>query len=187
MVSAMLEKISGKTYEHLVQSTLNELGFSVRIGWPNSFSSDQPWGHMIADGKITIFQPEHVYKLPYLILPAGDLSMKPLDYARYTQMHLQGLIGKSNYLLSETYNHLHWGYPGFSLGVANGELSGYKFSGFDGSGGTFFCRTIIVPESDFVFSIMMNAGSGTAEMEAVDWLTMKIVKKHFNWWWKFWM
>jgi hypothetical protein len=25
------------------------------------------------------------------------------------------------------------------------------------------------------------------EMEAADWLTMKIVKKYYNWWWKFWL
>jgi hypothetical protein len=33
----------------------------------------------------------------------------------------------------------------------------------------------------------MNAGSGSATMEAMEWLTMRIVKKHFNWWWKFWL
>ena len=30
----------------------------------------------------------------------------------------------------------------------NGVLGGKRFSGFDGSGGTFFCRSIIIPESD---------------------------------------
>jgi hypothetical protein len=63
----------------------------------------------------------------------------------------------------------------------------YNLSGMDGSAGTFFCRAIIVPESDFVFTIMTNAGSETAEMKAVDWITMKIVKKRYNWWWKFWI
>ena len=32
---------------------------------------------------------------------------------------------------------------------------------------------------------MMNAGSDTAQMKAVDWLTMRTVKKYYNWWWKF--
>jgi hypothetical protein len=41
---------------------------------------------------------------------------------------------------------------------------------------------IIVPESDFAFTIMTNAGSGTGYTKAVDWITMKIVKKHYNWW-----
>ena len=36
-------------------------------------------------------------------------------------------------------------------------------------------------------NFMMNAGSGTAQMKAVDWLTMRILKKYYNWWWKFWL
>lgn len=188
MASAMLEKVSGLTYEELARKTLtDDLGMSVHIGWPNSLSRDQPWGHMITKGKVEVFAPGHEYKIPYLITPAGDLSMTPKGYAKYTQMHLQGLRGDSNYISSESYRHVHFGHDGFSLGVANGTLGGKRYSGFDGSAGTFFCRSIVVPESDFAFTIMMNAGSGPGSMEAVDWLTMRIIKKNFNWWWKFWL
>jgi hypothetical protein len=100
---------------------------------------------------------------------------------------LKGLGGTDNYISSEAYRSIHFGHAGFSLGVANGVLGGKRYSGFDGSAGTFFCRSIIVPESDFAFAIMANAGSGTGSIEAVDWLTMRIVKAHFNWWWKFWL
>ena len=188
MASAMLEKGSGQKYEELVKQTLTDgLGMSVRIGWPNSVSPDQPWGHMVTKGKIETFPPEHAYKLPYLIIPAGDLSMTPMDYAKYTQLHLRGLRGNDNYISSEAYRYIHFGHDGFSLGVANGVLGGKRYSGFDGSAGTFFCRSIIVPESDFAFTILMNAGSGSGAMEAVDWLTQRIVENHFNWWWKFWL
>ena len=188
MASAMLEKVSGQKYEALVKKTLtDDLGMSVHIGWPNSISPDQPWGHLLAKDKIETFPPDHEYKLLYLITPAGDLSMTPKDYAKYTQLHLQGLRGSNNYISSEAYRYIHFNRDGFSLGVANGVLGGKRYSGFDGSAGTFFCRSIIVPESAFAFTIMTNAGSGTGSMEAVDWLTMRIVKKHFNWWWKFWL
>lgn len=188
MASAMLERVSGLSYEALAQRTLtDDLGMSVHIGWPNSIGVDQPWGHMIAKDKVEPFPPDHDYKLPYLITPAGDLSMTPRDYAKYTQLHLRGLEGHDNYISSNAYHHIHFGHAGFSLGVANGVLGGKRYSGFDGSAGTFFCRSIIVPESDFAFTIMTNAGSGTGSMEAVDWLTIRIVKEHFNWWWKFWL
>lgn len=188
MASAMLERVAGKKYEDLVKRTLaDDLGMSVHIGWPNRISPDQPWGHLIAKGKVEAFPPDHDYKLPYLITPAGDLSMTPKDYARYTQLHLRGVRGNDNYISSEAYRYIHFGHDGFSLGVANGALGGKRYSGFDGSAGTFFCRSIIVPESDFAFTILTNAGSGTGSMEAVNWLTMRIVKKHFNWWWKFWL
>lgn len=188
MASAMLERVSGEGYEDLVKKMLSDdLGLSVNIGWPNNISADQPWGHTITKGRIETFPPNHDYRIPYLIIPAGDLSMTPRGYAEYTQLHLQGLTGVNNYISSEAYRYIHFSHDGFSLGVANGILGGKRFSGFDGSAGTFFCRSIIVPESDFAFTIMTNAGSGSGSMEAVDWLTMRIVKKYFNWWWKFWL
>ncbi len=188
MASAMLERLSGLSYEDLARRTLtDDLGLSVHFGWPNSIGVDQPWGHTITKDKVEPLPPEHDYKLPCLITPAGDLSMTPRDYAKYTQLHLRGLRGNDNYISSKTYHHIHFGHAGFSLGVVNGVLGGKRYSGFDGSAGTFFCRSIIVPESDFAFIIMTNAGSGTGSMEAVDWLTMRIVKEYFNWWWKFWL
>jgi D-alanyl-D-alanine carboxypeptidase len=188
MASAMLERVSGQKYEDLIKQTLmNDLGISVHIGWPNGINADQPWGHLIAQDRIEAFPSDHDYKLPYVITPAGDLSMNPKDYARYTQLHLQGLKGKDNYISSEAYRYIHYGHDGFSLGVANDTSGGMKLSGFDGSAGTFFCRSIIIPEADLAFTIMMNAGSGSGSMKAVDWLTSQIIKKQFNWWWKFWL
>ncbi len=188
VATSMLEKVSGKSYEELLNGTISkDLGLSVYIGWPNSISANQPWGHMIINNKLESFAPDHEYKLSPLINPAGNLAMKPGDYAKYTQLHLQGLMGKNDYLSNGTYNYIDFGHKGFSFGVANSELGGHKYAGFDGSAGTFFCRSIIVPDSDFAFTIMMNEGSGTGSMKAVDELTMKIVKKYYNWWWKFWM
>ncbi len=188
MASAMLERVKNKTYEDLVKQILtDDLGLSVHIGWPSSLSVDQPWGHLITKDNLEAFPPEHEYKVPYLLTPAGDLSMTPKDYATYTQLHLQGLRGKDVYLSSESYNYIHFSHKGFSIGVANGIFGGKRFSGFDGSAGTFFCRSIIVPESDLAFAIMTNAGSGSSSMKVVDWLTIQIVKKYFNWWWKFWL
>lgn len=188
LASAMLEKVAGQKYEALVKKTLtDDLGMFVHIGWPNSMSPDQPWGHLITGSKVETFPPDHDYKLPGLITPAGDLSLTAKDYAKYTQLHLRGLRGEDNYISSAAYRHIHFGRKGFALGVANGVLGGKKFSGFDGSAGTFFCRSILVPEADFAFTIMTNAGSGSASMAAVDWLMMRIVKQRFNWWWKFWL
>ncbi len=190
IAAAMLEKVSGKKYEELVRKTLtDDLDLRVHVGWPNSIGPDQPWGHQITKDKIEAFPPDHEYKIPDLITPAGDLSMTPKDYAKYTQLHLRGLRGKDKYISSEAYRYIHFGHDGISLGVGNGVLRGKRYSGFDGSAGTFFCRSIIIPESDFAFTIMTNAGSSTGSMEAVDWLSQRIVEKHFNfnWWWKLWL
>lgn len=182
MAAAMLEKGAGATYEELVRRTLIDgLGLAVHIGWPNSLSRDQPWGHMITQAHVETFSPDHAYKIPFVITPAGDLSMTPKDYASYTQWHLRGLRGRDNTIASEVYRYIHFSHEGFSLGWANGVLEGKRYSACDGSAGTFFCRSLIVPEADFGLTIMMNAGSGSASMDAVDWLTTRILKTHFNW------
>ncbi len=188
MASAMLERVSGRNYEELIKDhIIGQVGLNVYIGWPNNYNSEQPWGHILNGKNIEKFAPGHEYKIPYLLTPAGDLSLTPISFAKYIQLHLGGLKGQDNFIKSNTYQYIHFGHKGFSIGVVSGELAGHSFSGMDGSGGTFFCRAIIVPNSDFAFTIMMNAGSGTGQMKAVDWLTMRIVKKHYNWWWKFWL
>ncbi len=188
MASAMLERVSGLRYDELVKNTLiDNLHLGVHIGWPNSSSPDQPWGHSVRKNKVEAYPPDHDYKIPDLIAPAGDLSMTPKDYAKYTQLHLRGLRGLDTYLATDSYQHIHFGHKGFSLGVANGSFDSLTFSGFDGSAGTFYCRSIIVPDSDFAFTIMTNAGSSKGTPDAVDWLTRKIVveKYNLNWWRRF--
>ena len=165
----------------------NHFGITYYIGFPNKFKNDQPWGHQIIGKNIRKFPPEDEYELNSLLTPAGDLSMTPTNFARYVQFHLKGLKGDDNYLRSSTIKQIHFGHQGFSLGVINSQWAGHTFSGMDGSAGTFFCRAILISQSDFAFTIMMNAGSGTGRMKAVDWLTAKIVKKRFHWWWKFWL
>lgn len=188
MVAAMLERAAGLAYEDMVLKTFDQdFGMTIHFGWPNLLGPDQPWGHLVTRGNVQSHPPEHEYRLPEVLKPAGDIAMTPRDFARYALRHLQGLRGADDFLARATWQRIHFGHPDFSLGVANGKLAGRRFSGFDGSAGTFFCRAILVPEADFAFTVMMNAGSGTSRMPALDWLTMKIVRQHFGWWWKFWL
>jgi CubicO group peptidase (beta-lactamase class C family) len=179
LAALMLERVSRLSYEQLIGLYLTrELELEPCFGFPNKLNPDQPWGHMIEKGRIVAFPPDHEYEVPSLIRPAGHISMPPMDHATYIQLNLQGLRGVDNSLSSDTYNYIHFGHKGFSLGVANGKMSGHKYSGMDGSAGTFFCRTIIMPGSDLAFVVMTNAGSGTGRMRAVDRLTRKILKSY---------
>ncbi|MGD8912506.1 MAG: serine hydrolase domain-containing protein [Candidatus Thiodiazotropha sp.] len=187
MAALMLEQVTGLTWEELIlQTLLNELELEFKFGWPNSDDINQPWGHAELDGNLRALAPDHEYKLPSIIAPAGDLSFKPLDYAKYVQLHLQGLRGRDNYLTSETYQKIHYRQRGFSLGVVNQTAWGERYSEFDGSAGTFYCATMIFPDSNFAFAIMANSGAAQA-VKGIAWLSKKIIKKYFNLWWMFWM
>lgn len=188
LVAAMVEKVTSRGYEELVEETLSgDLHLRYVFGFPNKIDRNQPWGHVITDSGIEAHSPDHDYGLPGLIKPVGDIAMNPVDFATYIQIHLRGLTGQAGYLSAETFRYIHYGTKGISIGVFNTEMGGVSISGMNGSAGTFFCQSLLIPDSDFAFTIMMNAGSGTAQMKAVDWLTVKILKQRFNWWWRFWM
>ncbi|MEW8691089.1 MAG: serine hydrolase domain-containing protein [Candidatus Thiodiazotropha endolucinida] len=187
MAATMLERIEGVSWENLIRRTLvGDLELPVIFGWPNSLNYNQPWGHAEIDGSLQAFSPGHEYRLHTIIAPAGDLSLRPLDYARYVQFHLQGLRGVDNYLAAETYQAIHYRQQGFSLGVASGSSWGERYSMFDGSAGTFYCASMIFPDSNMAFVIMANSGTEQA-VKGISWLTKKIIKKYFNLWWMFWM
>ncbi|HMP88989.1 MAG TPA: serine hydrolase domain-containing protein [Kiritimatiellia bacterium] len=188
MASAMIERISGLSYRDLALQTLTDaLGLSFWIGWPNHLNPEQPWGHQLVKGKLVLFPPAHPYHLPPCLTPAGNLSMPAVDFARYVQFHLRGLIGKETYLTAGSFQKLHFGVDVYSYGIANGSLGGLILSGMDGSLGTFFCRAMIFPGRDRALAIMMNAGTGGAIMPAMNELTMKIIKSDFGWRWKWWL
>ncbi|MCF6327749.1 MAG: beta-lactamase family protein [Devosiaceae bacterium] len=184
IISQMLEKTTGKSYLQMIAELAKKLGIKIHHGWPNSLGADQPWGHMIANNKTVKLGPDHEYKLPDLIAPAGDLAMTPPDFSEYIRQNLAGLTGQDGYLKPKTFQKIHFGYQGFSLGVANGTLHRVNLSVINGSAGTFFCQAIIVPKSDFALTIMSNAGTGAAQMPAIEWVTEKIMARKFNWWWK---
>jgi CubicO group peptidase (beta-lactamase class C family) len=187
MAAVMLERVTGLTWEELILQTLsNDLELTVKFGWPNGNDINQPWGHAELDGNLQALSPDHEYRLPKIIAPAGDISLKPLDYAKYVQLHLQGLRGTDNYLSSETWQTIHYRQKGFSLGVVNQTSWGERYSAFDGSAGTFYCATMIFPDSNFAFVIMANSGAAQA-VKGITWVSKKIIKKQFELWWMFWM
>ena len=188
IASVILERASGFDWETLVhQALVDGYGLDVRFGWPNREEPEtQPWGHGVHDGALRPCPPGDPYALSPLLAPAGDLSMRPLDYARYVQHHLRGLRGVDGYVTAATIRHIHHAQRGFSLGTGNGRYYGKAVSQMDGSAGTFYCHSIIVPADDFAYVVMTNAG-GPEAMAGVYQLSARIMKERFGWWWKFWM
>lgn len=110
----MLEKVSGLTYEQLIDKYIaKEMGISTWFGFPNKIDSDQPWGYMISKNDIKEFAPENEYCLPFILQPAGDLSMTPLGFAKFIQYQLNGLLKGNNFLSKQMYEKIHFGYQRF--------------------------------------------------------------------------
>lgn len=193
MAAAMLESVTDLSYDRLLEEFIEiPLELDIWIGWPYEKNENQPYGHFVSQDKtLLIAEPDIDYKLNDLIIPAGNLSMKPDDFGKFTMMHLKGLVGKSDYLAQEYFEKINIGEKSnktstgenFAMGAYSGDMLGYSYVSFDGTAGTFYARGVILPEEDFGFTILYNNGSA----QAVEYITLKLVKAKYNWWWMFWI
>jgi CubicO group peptidase (beta-lactamase class C family) len=87
------------------------------------------------------------------------------DLARYAAEHLAGLKGRGRLLKQESYERLHitWNEQpdGFTLGWGLRSDPNYGVVHYGaGSGGTFFVRIWIAPETNIAIVTATNAGTG---------------------------
>ena len=155
--SYMLEKASDKTFEELVKHYCDELGINCFYGFPNKESKLNPWGHIEENGVLVSLGPDDTYKLEDFMLAAGDIAMNILDYSKFIQINLQGLKGASNHLSQDNFEALHFKFKGYSYGWGNSMSGKQKISFHDGSAGTYYCHTILIPQSDLAIVIMTNS------------------------------
>lgn len=168
LAALMLERASGRPWERLVASTFRQLKWTYKLSFPNQHDARQPWGHWLAQPADSTFQalePTHPYRLPDFLAPAGDLAMPLPDYARFVQLHLNGLLGQENHLTTAAYQLLHFGRPAYAYGWGVSQLAGSNapVSSHNGTAGTFFCHTILFPSQRVAFVVLTNAGGPPAE------------------------
>lgn len=150
----MLEKASGKSYKELAVELGKALDIEIGFGNPNSTDTLQPWGH---NAQLEPEEPGDNYKLNWL-LAAGNIKMSLPDYAKFIQLQLLGLKGKSTLLSQKDFEFLHYGLPKFSVGWfwqkdADGDLFSYNI----GNPGTFLTKVFVYKKYDLAFIVFSNA------------------------------
>jgi CubicO group peptidase (beta-lactamase class C family) len=91
IAGAMLEKVSGKSYAELIRERLfKPLKLdSAGFGAPATQGKiDQPYGHVLREGKVIAILPGPDDDNPPVITPAGRVHLSILDFARYANFHL---------------------------------------------------------------------------------------------------
>lgn len=157
LVALMLEKVSKKSFEYLLDELMNDLEFEYFIGFPNKETVSNPWGHWRENEKLVPLAPSHFYQLKDFMLPAGDISMNSIDYSKFIRLHLNGLLKNDNYLKAKNYRKMHFGFSPYSYGWGNNLTEGKTISFHDGSAGTYYCHTILYPEKKMGVVVMANA------------------------------
>lgn len=149
----MLEKASGKPYEQLIKDLGNEIGIKFEYGTPNATDSLQPWGH---DQALKPEAPGEQYKLNWL-MAAGNIQMSLPDYARFIEIQLNGLKGKSTLLTAEEFNFLYFGRNRFAIGWFWDQDENGVFSYNIGNPGTFLSKVYVIKNADLAFIFLTNA------------------------------
>jgi CubicO group peptidase (beta-lactamase class C family) len=157
----MMEKASGKSYELLVKEFGQSMNIDFQFGQPNCIGNDQPWGH---NANLEPEKPAANDKLNWLS-SAGNINVSLPDYAKFIQMQLRGLQGRSELFTAEEFDKMHYGLPAFSYGwlTYTDEETHLKYSYHIGNPGTFLSKVYICKETDRAYVFFANVQSEEAE------------------------
>jgi len=185
IAAAMLQKVSGKSWEQLMQDELfRPLAISGTFGWPAYEDDNQPWGHYFDTDSdhVCPHDPHDEYQLPKICNAAGDISMSIRDYAKFLQINLIGLHGRDTIITATAYQFLHPCTDSsmqYAVGWGLREHEGYKVSRHNGSAGTFYCTALIFRGKDLALGVMMNGVTPEAE-KAIAGLREKILEPYMK-------
>ena len=110
LAAAMLEKVTGKSYEALFDAELTQpLDVPGAWGAPDRSGATQPHGYYGTVGHLSVEQAADADTQAWfdVINPAGGFSTTPAAYARWLQWHLRALQGQSTPLPAGYVQRLH--------------------------------------------------------------------------------
>ena len=165
VAGAMLEKVIGLSWEHLMKTEVFEplgmssTGFGV-AGTPGKI--DEPWGHAFGDFYSPI-EPGVYADYPPVIGPAGLIHSTLGDYSKFIAEHLAGARGIDGLVSADTFRTLHTPPPGnsYALGWAIDREDGALYH--SGSNGRWYAWVWVAPKDDFALVSVSNSGQTPAK------------------------
>ena len=183
VAGAMLERITGSLWETLITRELfaplgmKSAGFGA-AGTPGK--TDQPWGHVLQDGKRIAIEPGlHADNAPALG-PAGRVHCSLPDLAKYVLEHLRGERGANGLLKADTMKFLHT--PPFAGVYALGwvkmdrDWGGGPILFHNGSNTMNFSVMWLAPKRNFAVVVASNQGAA-AGTKACDDVSAGVVTR----------
>jgi CubicO group peptidase (beta-lactamase class C family) len=166
---AMMEKTMGKPWEELMKAYIFDplKMSSAGFGAPASpGKTDQPWGHMLVDGKLIPVDPasgpgKPPGDNPPAIGPAGTVHCSISDFARYAACHVRGSNDGALGLSKAEFQKLHHPLPGqdYALGwlITQRSWGGGTVMTHAGSNTMFFTVMWLAPTKSFAVVVASNA------------------------------
>lgn len=167
VAGAMMEVVTGKRWEVLMQEKLfDPLGMKdTGFGAPTKPGS--PWGHDSGlFGWKSMDPASRASDNAPVLGPAGTVHTTMEDYACFIAAHLKGAEGQGGIVSAETFATLHAPPPGGDYGmgwiVTERGWSGGRVLTHGGSNTLWYSSVWIAPEKDMAFFAVTNAGGDTA-------------------------
>lgn len=149
VAASMLEKAAGITWEKMLEDYINKpMGISVRTGWPNKLSEQQPAGHWARYGSLAPEPPGTWLKAHSAVVPAFDINITIADYAKFLQQNLKGLRGQNGSLQAKAVELVHFGLPDYSFGWQNAAIGKDRISFHTGESHIFISHVELIPEKN---------------------------------------
>ncbi|MFO1352357.1 MAG: serine hydrolase domain-containing protein [Gammaproteobacteria bacterium] len=172
LAGGMLERVSGRSYEELLQQELfDPLDMrSAHFGSPGSNDPniiDAPRGHDINGNVLLPYQQFN----PPILAPAGLYSMQLKDWLKFARLQL-GLPVEGKYLLSQaSLAKLHAPVGGpisetgdrYALGWVIVHINGHELLAHDGSNDAWLSRIVINPSNRRILLQSTNEFSANAD------------------------
>ena len=187
IAGAMLEKVTKKPWEELMQTRLfTPLRMtSAGFGPPASRGKiDQPWGHRAGQGKLEPVPRGPGADNPPAIGPAGTVHCSIADFARYAGWHARGVRGGQLLLSGNGFATLRRAPAGqayaMGWGVAEREWGGGATFSHAGSNTMFYAIMWVAPEKNAAFVAATNAAGPEARAacdEAVSAMIARVLAK----------
>jgi D-alanyl-D-alanine carboxypeptidase len=171
MAASMLEKAAGKKWENLVTEYLDKpLKISIKYGWPNLEDSTATSGHW-NPGDYFRAEDHHTWvRLSPILNPANDINITLVDYIKFMQENLRGLLGKKAHLSQQSFEYLHYGLLDYAMGWNNGVLENVSYSFHEGISLLFDCRAAVLKEKDIGIIVMCNSSDKDARGAVLNFL-----------------
>lgn len=179
VAAAMLEKVSGKTYEQLMDEYVNKpLDINVKYNFPNRSDAKDTWGHAEIHGKFQGTPPDDWWGLVFTSgLQPIDANISITDYAKFAMDNLRGLTGKKAIMPQRSYELMHYAYPDYSMGWGNLEINGNHISESDGDFTTFFAHIEIHKDKNLAVVVLCNSGDNSAKAASLN--LARALREHY--------
>lgn len=169
IAAAMLERVTRKSWEQLVDQYINKpLSIQAGFGPPALKDSTQPWGHWDTYFTLTAHIDEYWARSFTPIAPAGNLTIGMDDLIVFLRDHLLALQGQKSVLGTDAANHLLFRTNNYSTGWFDTNWMGYDIAFLPGRGGLFSSYIEIIREKNLAIVVLCNSGTVNGRSAAVN-------------------